>query len=190
MTADKCHEFHSIDLAILKRKNLLRDGYWSTLTWSRGGQKTGSISLGWLGAAVILQYRTQTNGEDWKDVREIVPLVETGTPFGGRRQWFQCLGCNQRCRILYGGAVFRCRKCHGLKYETQYEPAFARAASRALKIRERLGCKGGVSDLPPAKPKGMHWRTYDRLQANLMRHERGWAEGIAAKWRLFEDEPE
>ena len=29
-------------------------------------------------------------------------------------------------------------------------------ATRALKIRDRQGCKGGIGDLFPVKPKGMH----------------------------------
>ena len=117
---------------------------------------------------------------DWS-----IALVETATAFGGKRQWFQCLSCNGRCRVLYGGAYFRCRRCHRLKYETQYEPPFARAATRALKIRERLGGTGGIGDIFPNKPKGMHWRTYERLQAEEERLQHGWAVGIAQKFQLF-----
>lgn len=96
-----------------------------------------------------------------------------------------CPACNRRCRILYGpGSRFLCRRCGDLKYETQYEPDFARAATRALKIRERLGGRCGIDDPFPPKPKGMHWRTYQRLEAEEEALQRSWALGIAAKFPL------
>ena len=91
-----------------------------------------------------------------------------------------------RCRILYGGAQFRCRRCQRHKYDTQYEPAFARAATRALKIRERLGCKHGIDHPFPEKPKGMRWKTYERLVAKDESLQNAWAVGISARFRLFE----
>ena len=36
----KCHEYHSIDLAWLRRKKLFNVGHLSTLTWSRAGRET------------------------------------------------------------------------------------------------------------------------------------------------------
>ena len=183
---DKCNEYHSIDLAWLRRKKLLNVGRWSTLTWSRAGSETGSIRVECLPDGVRLIYRHRRRDADWQDVGEFVPFVETNTGFGGRRQWFQCLSCGSKCRILYGGAYFRCRLCQRLKYETQYEPAFGRAATRALKIRERLGGKGGLDDPFPEKPKGMHWRTYEKLMAQDESLQNAWAVGISARFRLFE----
>lgn len=184
MMVDKCHEMHSIDLAWLRRKKLFTIGRSSTITWSRAGNPTGSIQVSCERDHVRLIYRHRPQGGEWQDVNERVPLVESATRFGGSRQWFICLSCSKRCRVLYGGGRFRCRRCNGLKYDTQYEPAFGRAATRALKIRERLGCKGGIDDLFPPKPKGMHRRTYERLEAEAERLERAWAMGIAEKFRL------
>jgi hypothetical protein len=184
---DKTNDYHSIDLAWLRREKLLTLGRRSSINWSRGGRPSGSIQVECLTDGIRLVYRTRPPGGDWKDVSEIVPLIETATRFGGRRQWFRCLACGNRCRILYGGAYFRCRQCHRLKYETQYEPPFARAATRALKIRERLGSRGGIDDPFPVKPKGMHWKTYERLQAEAERLEAAWVMGIAGKFNLFQN---
>jgi hypothetical protein len=55
---------------------------------------------------------------------------------------------------------------HQLAYPSQQETDYDRAARRANKIRERLGWKQGI--LNPKgwkKPKGMHWRTFERLNA-------------------------
>jgi hypothetical protein len=66
---------------------------------------------------------------------------------------------------LYGGARFRCRKCYGLQYASQCEAPGLGAV--AEKIRKRLGDQHGSAfdgDEFPDKPKGMHWRTYRRLE--------------------------
>ena len=186
LMVDKCHEFHAIDIAWLRRKRLLQTGHWSTLRWSRGGHETGNVRFECLAGGIRLVYRHRKGGGEWQDVNEIVPLIETTTRFNGRRQWFRCLSCGKRCRILYGGSYFRCRRCHCLKYDTQYEPPFCRAATRALKIRERLGSAGGIDDPFPAKPKRMHWRTYERLQRQEEQLQSAWAVGIMAKWKVFE----
>jgi len=131
-----------------------------------------------------LIYRTRRQGEEWKDIDELFPFLYTATNFAGRRQWLRCLLCGRRCRILYGGAYFRCRRCYGLKFESQYEPAWLRGISRAQKIRERYGGSGSLDEPFPAKPKGMHWRTYDRLFAEDERLSAIWTRGIGEKLGL------
>lgn len=183
---DKTNEFHSIDLAWLRRHKLLKPGCWSSVRWSRRGQETGSIRIARVPGGVQLSYRQCNGGEEWHVVNEVVPLVQTNTRFGGRRQWFECLGCQRRCRILYGGTYFRCRRCNCLRYDTQYEPAFARAATRALKIRERLGGEGGIDDPFPEKPKRMRRKTYERLRDEEERLQEEWAVGVMRKFRIGE----
>lgn len=185
LSVNLCHRSHSVDLDWLRRKRLLVHGCWATVTWSVSGEKTGSIQVTLAPSGLKLRYSVGQTGKDWHQVEEVVPLVETVTNFGGRREWFQCLSCGRRCRIIYGGIWFRCRKCQGLRYESQYEPSFARAASRALKIREKLCRHGGTDDPFPAKPKGMHWRTYKRLRDEEERLQEAWALGIMGKWRMI-----
>ncbi len=87
---------------------------------------------------------------------------------GGKRPWFLCpaRGCGKRVAVLYGGAIFACRHCHQLAYPSQRGAGYDRAARRADKIRARLGWKLGI--LNPKgweKPTGMHWCTFERLNA-------------------------
>lgn len=121
-----------------------------------------------------LIYRTRPRGGEWRDVDELIPFTSTATQFGGKRVWFACPSCQKRCRIIYGGCYFRCRRCHGLRYESQYEDAISRAASQRHKLRKRLGYVGSLEDPFPLKPKGMHWTTYEQLQARDEECEQRW----------------
>jgi len=165
MLVDKCEDYRSIDLAWLRREGSLTPGYSGRIRWSRGGTETASVNYRIEPAGLRLIYRTRRNGEEWRDIDEVFPFVFTATNFAGQRRWLECLSCGRRCQVLYGGAYFRCRRCHGLKYESQYEPAWLRGTTRAQKIRERYGGSGSLDEPFPAKPKGMHWRTYGRLVA-------------------------
>jgi hypothetical protein len=87
----------------------------------------------------------------------------------------QCLTCGRACRIPYGGSHFRCRRCWGLKYDSQYEPSFGLAARKAHRTRDRLGYS---VDVPfPPKPKDMHWAIYRNVEVEDERLRRLLAAG-------------
>ena len=66
--------------------------------------------------------------------------------------------------ILYGpGKYILCRHCYALVYESRRENSMTHALRRAQDIRERLGGSANMTKPFPEKPKGMHWRTYERL---------------------------
>ncbi len=153
-----------IDLAWLRKRGILDRPFWSKITWSRGERTHASVSVVASSEGLRLSYSVIESGEK-KSITETIPFSFTNANFNGRRQWFQCPSCRRNCRIIYGGDYFRCRQCYGLKYESQYEKPFSRATDRALKIRQKLDDYGGIDDPFPQKPKGMHWKTYDRLQA-------------------------
>jgi hypothetical protein len=121
--------------------------------------------------AVVLIYRSRTYGEDeWKSVEQRVPITWTTCHLGGRRPWFICSVysggryCGRRVALLYGvGELFACRRCYTLVYESQHESLHHRGLWKAQKIRMRLGGSPSMVEGFPDKPKGMHWRTYDRL---------------------------
>lgn len=168
VTTDECHSVH---VRYLYRQNLLKGGNFFSLRWSRAGRETGSIRGVVEGderpERVILSYRYRAPGGEWEDVKEPVPLEWTPCNFGGERPWFLCPGvrCGRRVAVLYGpGKYFLCRHCYGLSYESQRESTLYRALHKAQEIRERLGGSANMTLPFPEKPKGMHWRTYERLR--------------------------
>ena len=69
--------------------------------------------------------------------------------------------------LLYigGSGIFACRHCYKLAYASQRETTDNRATRRADRIRDRLGWEAGILNREGDKPKGMHWRTFERLHA-------------------------
>ena len=116
---------------------------------------------------VILTYRHRSGPSGkWKGVREPVALTWTACNFGGERPWFICpgAGCGRRVAVLYGpGRYFLCRHCYDLVYESQREDKMYRALRRAQKIRKHLGGSANMMEPFLEEPKGMHWKTYERL---------------------------
>ena len=174
--ATTTNQMRSINLPWLKKKGLLIPAKAGSLNWSCGGEETGSIQYRCECDGFRLMYKARQQGEDWQEIDELIPFAYTQTNFGGERRWFECLSCHRKCSVLYGGTYFRCRTCYNLKYETQYERPWDRAITKALKIREKLGDRdGGIDDCFPAKPKGMHWKTYHKLEAEYEKGYRVWA---------------
>jgi hypothetical protein len=66
-------------------------------------------------------------------------------------------------KLHLNGAIFACRHCYRLAYSSQRENLDDRASRRAGKIRDRLKWEPGILNGHGIKPKGMHWRTYQRL---------------------------
>lgn len=180
-TGDMC----ALDIRRLARDGLLQRGTAFNWTWSRGDEKLASIQV-WPveRERVRLTYRTRDYGaDDWKDMDYSVRVVWTDCALGGQRPWWQCpaLRCGRRVAVLYGGGVYACRHCHKLAYRTQRRQADDRASSKADKIRKRLGWDAGILNLPGGKPKGMHWRTFEQLQAAHDVHTNQALAGMAAK---------
>lgn len=164
--ADTTDSYRSIDIRWLKREGLLSSGVCRNITWSRNGEVTASINVRSEPGRVFLNYRHRANGGEWQNENYPVYLDITPCHMGGERHWFLCpaRGCRRRIAIIYGGAIFACRHCHRLVYHSQREDTGDRATRRADRIRETLGWPGGVLDGGGwGKPKGMHWRTYQRL---------------------------
>jgi hypothetical protein len=97
-------------------------------------------------------------------------LASSPAPSEEHRSYFLCPGrgkgqsCGRSVVKLYlADGSFSCRNCCRLSCACQSEPTWDRAARRAYTIRERLGGTAGIYTPFPRKPKGMWWRTYNRL---------------------------
>lgn len=77
--------------------------------------------------------------------------------------------------------MFACRHCYWLAYRCQRETDDDRAARRAETILRRPGWESGILNGNGLKPKGMHWRTFERLQAVHDSHVNAAQVGMAAR---------
>jgi hypothetical protein len=186
-SAGTCESTHSIDLAWLRRRGIVKTGWIggrTTLTWSRGGEKSGSIGVLVQADGLRLRYAVTAHDGTKINIDELVPFAYTPTRFGGRRQWLMCIKCGRYRRKIYGGRHFRCRQCHRLKYASQNENSAQRAMLRADRIANRLhdmwgGKTKAEYDFPP-KPKRMRWATYQRLLDQYDQLQNRWGIGMMA----------
>lgn len=166
---DTTNNYRSLDVRKLQRERMLTPGHAFQWQWTRDGKEVASIHMQIEVNCVILDYRTRSNGGDWQPMEYPVYLEWTGCNYGGQRAWFLCpaTGCGRRVAKLFmgGSGIFACRHCYRLAYASQRENGDSRATRRADKIRERLGWEPGILNGRGRKPKGMHWRTFDRLSA-------------------------
>ncbi|MBX2997782.1 MAG: hypothetical protein KF893_04675 [Caldilineaceae bacterium] len=132
------------------------------MQWHMGKQQIGEIGLTVLpGRGVRLDYKH--NGEP---ITELIQLAHTEQRLGGYRAWWLCPACGRRCGVLYGGRRFLCRLCYRLPYPVQMagNPMLESIDGRLYRLRRKLKATDrSIVGAPPPRPKGMHWRTYDRL---------------------------
>jgi len=131
------------------------------------------------GEGVRLQYTS--NGTDYN----YIVKVETTTPhYGGVRHWWLCPTCQKRVRILYGGAVFTCRKCSNLTYETaQRGDLLTSIDSRLHYLRRKLKGDWHFLHGPGPRPRYMKQEKYARLAreyVNLLRMRNHALGGVVA----------
>jgi hypothetical protein len=94
-------EVHRVDIRYLRKQGLLGwPGATGSLSWSRGGEQTGSISYCVEQDALVLMYRHRSYGEEWQDVEERVRFSRTPCHYGGERIWFLCPRCGLRVAVL------------------------------------------------------------------------------------------
>jgi len=157
-------ETKRIDIRYLKKQNMLRPNTKGSLSWSCGGEPTGNINYTMYENTMILNFRWQHYwDDDWQSVGQTIWFDRTHCNYGGSRKWFLCPHCSKRVAILYGADVrFLCRHCYRLPYASQGESYLDRMERKANKISLKLDPDGLDGDYY-YKPKGMHWKTFNRL---------------------------
>ena len=151
-----------LDIRKIARSGLLIPSSSFGWQWTVNDRPVASIRIWVDRESLVLSYRMKSTGEV---VEQRVKTQTTSCHLGGERYWFTCPRCGNRVAVLYApGRHFACRQCCGLGYASQKEGAGDRAATRADKLRKRLGWEAGILNGPGGKPKGMHWKTYLRIK--------------------------
>ena len=165
------------------------DGSAIKVSWERQGQDVDSAACRLSGGKLgILMFITGSSGGQKSFEFQEVEITTTHCNFGGERRWLVCPGrveelevqgisenrilgdefhCGRRIAKLFlppGETQFLCRYCHNLRYLSQRASMDVRLARKAIAIRKRLGQRDFGQPFPP-RPKGMHYRTYERLSA-------------------------
>ena len=157
-------EVHRLDIRLLSLQN--HDG--STITWGDG---------------ITLRVRYETDTVVLVENQQAITLSRSQCQYGGYRQWFLCPACTKRVAVLYEvQQSFKCRHCHHLPYMSQREGKIERLQRKARKIRRRLNAIGDLSVPVRAKPKGMHWKTFNHL---VREEERVNSKAVVAMGKLF-----
>ena len=149
----------ALDVRKLQRAVDLGGYHKVSVRWTRD-ESVSSVGVMVVGGEhALVSYRDE-RGEA---TTERIGIQWTFCNFGGERPWWTCPHCGRRCAIVYarGAWPFMCRLCASLTHETAQGDALTRARSKSNKCWERLGWQRGETF--PQKPKGMHWRTWDRL---------------------------
>ena len=179
----------ALDIRRIQRAGRLKPGQSFNWQWTRNGEPVANINIRTDTDRVTLDYRARDRGGEWQAMNYPVRVTWTSCNYGGQRAWWLCpaVGCGRRVAVLYGGKVYACRHCHRLAYRTQREQSHDRACSMADKLRDRLGWEAGILNGNGSKPKGMHWRTFKRLQARHDDLVNQSLAGMAAKLGISRD---
>ena len=154
-----------LDLRKITRKGLLVPDSGFCWQWLVNDRQVARISI-WVdfNQGMVLSHRMKSTGEV---VEQRGQTQTSPCHLGGQRHWFTCPQCSKRVAVLYApGRYFACRQCGGLGYATQKEGVGDRASTKADKLRKRMGWGAGILNGDGSKPKGMHWKTYQRLKSH------------------------
>ena len=162
----------SLDISVMKRRGVLKAGWRGIWRWPERGVPDIKIGLVVLENHVVLVYAITRGGGPRIDVTEYVDVVHLVCAYGGTRSYFRCPGCDKRILKLHlRWGRFRCRRCNELTYGCQRENRMQRLRRKGWKVRERLGSNSLTGEPFPPKPRGMHWKTYQRLHGATLASE-------------------
>lgn len=160
--------YRHLDIGSFVRADMLRPAGWRPLRWL-GEQEplfTFCAEPDRVRIVPALPVGGRKRGE-----QQTIMLSRAPCRFGGMRPYFVCSGtaaCGRRTTRLYvSGDRLLCRHCLGDNYRSQHMDAEGRARSALEKVRRRLGDDPLRPRIVPARPKGMHSRTYLRLLLRL-----------------------
>lgn len=162
----KAEQSTALDVRLIARKGLLKVGSSFSWNWTTNyGDKAGSVNIKVQDypERMIVSYQWTPYGDEPREVQNTFTIDRTTCHFGNTRPWLICPQCGTRCAVVYFGARggrYACRQCVGITYHSQCEDLMGRAWRKQHKLEKHL--IDGWS-----KPKGMHWKTCDRLREGI-----------------------
>lgn len=179
---------HRLDVNKLRRAGVLTEGWIGGWQWTSNGQKSADIQIRTGVTTITLIYRTREREGLWREVEQPIGIAWESCRFGGQRPYMRCPGCDQLVETIYLIGNARCRTCHRLVYPSQRERELDRACRKVRKIRERIGVDLCALDGPCyGKPKGMHWKTFDRVLRDDLGTMQMVHSGIMSKFGAIND---
>lgn len=158
----------AFDIRQIVRKGYLRSGACFSWSWSCNGRLAGSIGVRVSDdeSHVILNYQWTPYGSYPQSLECSLQIERTACNYGGSRPWFLCPTCWRRCAVVYfWRGHYACRHCNQVAYYSQSEDLMGRMWRKQRKIEAKLiDCW--------RKPKGMHWKTCERLRDKIIEYER------------------
>ena len=131
-------QYHALNINELSRGGYLHPFLKYVWVWrtQKGSQQT-TVFITVLTDALQLVFTMY----GFEGVHQTVQLTYSLGPRGGKHPWFCCPTCRRRVGVLYhaNGLPFRCRKCCGLAYPSQYrsrDQSYGRQA-RMVSFREQ-----------------------------------------------------
>lgn len=163
-----------VDIGWMIRKGSAAPGSWrsGSLRWSCRGEPSGDVSYtcdmtdpenSWLELRYSIPDRVKGGR---KNLTQRIYLGYTLPKFGGKRWWLHCPVNGDRVGMLYvppGGDTFASRKAWRIGYQCQRAASHDRPFEALFKLQRRLGCTEGW-EMPIRRPKGMHHRTFAKLE--------------------------
>jgi len=173
-----------LDIRRIRRDGFVRPGSLmaGVVTWSRGGNPTGSIGL-------TVDLRDPENSvavldfaADGEPQNQRIALMSKPCRYGGRRYYFWCPHSWRRCEVLCCvGGVFASRQFHRLTYASQSESPVDRAARAHWKAEARALGEGGHP-----RPRGANReRLIERWCDMSEQHDAHLAAYVMRRWGPF-----
>lgn len=162
-----------LDIRYLNQHGMLRSGNYN-LTWTMRGVPVGNVDIHLVAQesmTITCKWRRELH-EEWQSMELSVSLTQTSCQYGGSRYWFVCPECSRRVAVvILDCPQVACRHCLSLTYASQSENLIGRSWRKRDKYMAKLGGKDNLY----LKPKGMHWKTWERLRDQYYFAEmRGW----------------
>lgn len=132
-----------LDVNELWRSGCFRNLATGTVHWHKGQPREASVSFYGDRERIVLLSVQRLSDDSVPEARYEIEIAWSACHFGGLRPWFVCPACDGHCGVLYGLGAFKCRRCHGLVYESQSESAFFRILRKRQKLAAKLEKGGG-----------------------------------------------